>query len=88
MGIVARLGRVRGHIDAALDEVFASHGLSAANFGVLVTLARIGGDGGVSQRRLMEELGVTSGTISVRMDRLVEAGLVERRVDPDSAAPR
>jgi hypothetical protein len=30
----------------------------------------------------MDELGLTSGTISVRMDRLVEQGLVERRPDP------
>jgi len=31
----------------------------------------------------MEELGLTSGTVSVRMDRLVEQGLVQRQVDPD-----
>jgi DNA-binding MarR family transcriptional regulator len=84
VGVVARLARVRGHIDAALDENFAAHGLSAANFGVLVTLARIEDEGGVSQRRLMDELGLTSGTISVRMDRLVEEGLVDRRPDPAS----
>ena len=63
--------------------MFAEHGLGAATFGVLVTLARIGGERGVSQRRLMDELGLTSGTISVRMDRLVEEGLVERRPDPE-----
>src|SRR5436309_2478772 len=55
-----------------------------ASFGVLVTLARIEDEGGVSQRRLMDELGLTSGTISVRIDRLVEQGLVERRPDPES----
>lgn len=38
----------------------------------------------MSQRRLMDELGLTSGTISVRMDRLVEEGLVARRPDPGS----
>jgi DNA-binding MarR family transcriptional regulator len=74
---------VRGHIAAEQDRVFAEHGLGAATFGVLVTLARIGGERGVSQRRLIDELGLTSGTISVRMDRLVEEGLVMRRPDPD-----
>ena len=84
VGIVSRLARVRGHIDAELDRVFAAHGLTAANFGVLVTLARVDDGRGVSQRRLMAELGLTSGTISVRMDRLVDEGLVDRRVDPES----
>jgi DNA-binding MarR family transcriptional regulator len=84
VAVVSRLGRVRGYISAELDRVFAEHGLGAATFGVLVTLARIGGERGVSQRRLMDELGLTSGTISVRMDRLVSEGLVERRADPDS----
>jgi DNA-binding MarR family transcriptional regulator len=84
VGIVSRLARVRGHLDAGLDRVFAAHGLTAANFGVLVTLARVDDGRGVTQRRLMDELGLTSGTISVRMDRLVEQGLVDRRVDPES----
>jgi DNA-binding MarR family transcriptional regulator len=84
VGVVARLARVRGHIDRSLDPVFEAHGLGAASFSVLVTLARIGDEGGVSQRRLTDELGLTSGTISVRMDRLVEQGLVDRRPDPES----
>jgi DNA-binding MarR family transcriptional regulator len=84
VGIVARLARIRGRIDRELEPVFAAHGLGGASFGVLVTLARIEDEGGVSQRRLMDELGLTSGTISVRMDRLVEQGLVERRPDPES----
>jgi DNA-binding MarR family transcriptional regulator len=57
---------------------------SAATFAVLVTLARIDDGAGVSQRRLMDELGLTSGTISVRMDRLVDEDLVERRADHES----
>jgi DNA-binding MarR family transcriptional regulator len=84
VGIVARIGRVRGHVERELEPVFAAHGLSGPSFSVLVTLARIGDEGGVSQRRLMDELGLTSGTISVRMDRLVEQGLVDRRPDPAS----
>ncbi len=84
VAIVARLARVRAHVDAELDRVFAHHGLTAATFAVLATLARVDDGGGVNQRRLMEELGLTSGTISVRMDRLVAEGLVDRRPDPSS----
>jgi DNA-binding MarR family transcriptional regulator len=81
--VISRLGRLRSHIDAELARVFGAHGLGAATFGVLVTLARLDEAGGVSQRRLMDELGLTSGTISVRMDRLVAEGLVHREPDAD-----
>jgi len=84
VGVVARLSRIRARIDAELERVFRAHGLGSATFAVLVTLARIGDERGVSQRQLMDELGLTSGTISVRMDRLVAEGLVDRRPDPDS----
>jgi DNA-binding MarR family transcriptional regulator len=82
IGVVSRLGRVRAHIDAELETVFAQHGVSAPAFAMLVTLVRLDAPEGVTQRRLMDELGLTSGTVSVRTDRLVEAGWVERRPDP------
>jgi len=85
VAVVARLARIRAHIDAELDGIFTAHELTAPSFGVLVTLARVDDGSGVSQCRLMDELGLTSGTISVRMDRLVAQGLVDRRADPGSA---
>jgi DNA-binding MarR family transcriptional regulator len=81
---ITRLLRLRSHIDAELESVFRAYGLSPPDFGALVTLARISGAGGVSQHRLADELGLTSGTISVRIDRLVSQGLAERKADPDS----
>lgn len=81
LGVVARIGRARAHIAAALEAVFARHGLSDPSFAVLVTLVRLGRPEGVSQRTLMDELGLTAGTISVRIDRLEAQGLVERRPD-------
>lgn len=84
LGVVTRLDRVRSHIDAELQPLIQSHGLGPANLAVLAALARIGDEHGVSQRMLMAELGLTSGTISVRMDRLVDEGLIDRRPDPDS----
>jgi DNA-binding MarR family transcriptional regulator len=83
VAVVSRLERVWGHIDVDLERLYAAHGLSGPNFSVLVTLARLNEPGGVSQRRLMDELGLTSGTVSVRIDRLVEQGLVDRQADPD-----
>jgi DNA-binding MarR family transcriptional regulator len=81
--VISRLGRLRTYVDGELARVFDAYGLGAATFGVLVTLARLQETGGVSQRRLMDELNLTSGTISVRMDRLVAEGLVHREPDPE-----
>jgi DNA-binding MarR family transcriptional regulator len=83
-GVITRLARVRAHLDAELEEVFAESGLTGPSFAALVTLARITGEHGVSQRRLADELGLTPGTVSVRVDRLVEQGLAHRTPDPDS----
>lgn len=81
VAVVSRLGRVRSHIDREVEALFARHGISGPGFAVLVTLTRLQEPGGVPQRRLMEELGLTSGTVSVRIDRLVADGLVARGAD-------
>jgi DNA-binding MarR family transcriptional regulator len=78
VAIVARLGRLRRTIESELETVYAEHGLTGPDFSALVTLRRLGGD--VSQTGLMRELGLTAGTVSVRVDRLAAGGLVERRV--------
>jgi DNA-binding MarR family transcriptional regulator len=84
VAVVNRLALVRDFIDAQLAAVFANFGLTAPSFAVLVTLARLGGESGVSQRRLADELRLTPGTVSVRIDRLVEEGLVTREPDPNA----
>jgi DNA-binding MarR family transcriptional regulator len=84
VAVIMRLARVRAHIDAELESVFRAYGLSPPDFAALVTLARISDARGVSQHRLAGELGLTPGTVSVRIDRLVSQGLAERRADPDS----
>jgi len=80
IGVVARLRRVRSHFDQELEALFGEHELTLADFEVLATLRRLGSS--TSQRRLMDALGLTSGTVSVRVDRLVAAGLVTRDPDP------
>jgi DNA-binding MarR family transcriptional regulator len=75
VAIVARLGRLRRAIEAELETVYAEHGLTGADFSALVTLRRLGG--AVPQTELMRELGLTSGTVSVRVERLASRGLVE-----------
>lgn len=81
VGVITRLARVRTHIDAGLARVFTAHHLTAADFMVIVNLRRAGDLPAMSQSRLMTELGLTSGTISVRIDRLERAGIVIRTPD-------
>ena len=83
VGVVNRLGRVRRQLERQLAEVFARHGLTAADFQVLVNLRRAGAPYCMPQARLMEALGLTSGTVSLRLDRLVKTGTVTREADPD-----
>jgi len=83
VGIVTRLERVRGHLEAGLKQVFDRYGLSAADFVVIVSLRRAGAPYCLPQAQLMARLGLTSGTVSVRVDRLAARGVVVREDDPD-----
>ena len=85
VGVITRLARLRVYLDAELAAVFAQFGLTAADFLVIVTLRRSGAPYRMPQARLMEALGLTSGTVSVRLDRLERQGIVTREPDPASA---
>lgn len=85
VGVVTRLSRLRGYLDAELAGVFARFGLTSADFLVIVSLRRGGPPYRMPQARLMEALGLTSGTVSVRLDRLEKGGIVTRQPDPASA---
>ena len=79
---VARIGRLARIIEQELQATYAEHGLSGADFAALVTLRRLDRPGGVAQRRLMRELNLTSGTVSVRVERLLARGWVTTSTDP------
>jgi DNA-binding MarR family transcriptional regulator len=82
VGVISRLARLRAIIDEEQEAVFAEHGISNPTFTTLVTLVRLNRPGGISQRRLADEMGLTPGTVSARIDRLVADGLVARAPDP------
>lgn len=82
VGVITRLARVRAHLDAALAHVFAGYDLTPADFQVLVVLRRVGPPFQLGQARLMAALGLTSGTVSVRLARLEQRGVVVREPDP------
>jgi DNA-binding MarR family transcriptional regulator len=82
IAITARLARLQTVLSPRLEAVFARYGLRGADFAVLATLVRLGA-GSVSQGRLAAELGLSAGTVSLRLDRLAQLGLAQRRADPD-----
>ncbi len=68
--------RAAGAIAGTLKRI----GLSIPQFDLLSTLTE---QEGLSQQELAERLYVTKGNVSGLVDRMVEAGLVERRASPD-----
>lgn len=85
MEIITRLGRLRARFDEELAAVFARYDLSAADFAVIAALRRAGEPYELRQSVLMDELGLTSGTVSVRIDRLQRKEIVTRRQSAEDA---
>jgi DNA-binding MarR family transcriptional regulator len=82
IAITARLARLGTVVGPRLETVFARFGLRGPEFAVLATLTRLSAES-LSQKRLASELGLSAGTVSLRIDRLVGRGLVQREPDPD-----
>ncbi|NRQ51280.1 MarR family winged helix-turn-helix transcriptional regulator [Aeromicrobium stalagmiti] len=78
--VIGRISRLADLIDELLRPVFASEGLGNGDFDVLATLRRNGAPYELTPGELGERTMVTSGAVTKRVDRLVGAGLVERRV--------
>jgi len=78
---VVRIMRVAALLQERLAKVVEAHGLAVWEFDVLATLRRNGPDG-LAPKRLLREMLLSSGAMTNRIDRLEQAGLVERRPDP------
>lgn len=83
VGIASRLTRVHAHLDAGQLQLFRRLDLSPADFRVIVALRRAGSPYELPQARLTSQLALTSGTVSLRVDRLAKRGIVTRTADPD-----
>jgi DNA-binding MarR family transcriptional regulator len=83
VGVVSRIARLASRFSQALEANFEGHSLTKADFEALAALRRSGTPYRLSQTRLMRELSLTPGTVSVRIARLVERGFVERLADDD-----
>jgi DNA-binding MarR family transcriptional regulator len=82
LAVLGRLFRAAQLADAALAERLADHELPPGWFDLLAALRRAGAPYELNPTALMETMMISSGGITKRLDRLVEASLVERRPDP------
>src|ERR1700749_2385899 len=74
--------RVGRHLEAELEEVLGTHRLSLQSYFVLSALAQAP-ERTLTQKQLVSAAGRTSGTTSVRLNRLARAGLIDRVKDPE-----
>ncbi|WP_232681007.1 MarR family winged helix-turn-helix transcriptional regulator [Nocardioides sp. R-C-SC26] len=88
MGVIGRLHRLAAVLEAELRPVFADAGLRDGDFDVLATLRRAGDPYELTPGELAATTMVTSGAVTKRVDRLIDQGLVERRVCADDARSR
>ena len=83
--VLSRVTRLARHLDRRRTTVFARHDLETWTFDVLSALRRAGPPHELSPGQLLAQTLVTSGTMTNRIDRLEERGLVRRRPDPADA---
>ena len=81
--VLSRVSRLARHLDRARRAAFAGHDLEPWEFDVLAALRRQGPPYELSPGALLRTTLVTSGTMTNRVDKLEEAGLVHRRRDPE-----
>ena len=78
MEIVGRVLRAEHLADARIRTVLRQHGLDRGGFDLLATLRRSGRPYRLTPTQLYEDLVLTSGAVTHRVDALARAGYVER----------
>ncbi|HEX5383441.1 MAG TPA: MarR family transcriptional regulator [Propionibacteriaceae bacterium] len=83
MEVLSRISRLARHLDRLRANAFSAHDLESWEFDVLAALRRTGPPYRLSPGQLLRETLVTSGTMTNRVDRLVERGLATRQDHPN-----
>lgn len=82
MEVLSRISRLAQNLDRRRAGAFGAHGLEAWEFDVLAALRRSGPPYRLTPGQLVRETGVTSGTMTNRVDRLAARRLVSREEHP------
>jgi DNA-binding MarR family transcriptional regulator len=81
--VLSRVGRLSRILDRERRRAFSRSELEVWEFDVLAALRRAGKPYQMSPKALLQQTLVSSGTMTNRIDRLVERGLVQRLEDPN-----
>lgn len=81
--VLSRVDRLARHLDRSRRSAFTASDLEPWEFDVLAALRRAGAPYQLSPKALLQQTLVSSGTMTNRIDRLVERRLVERQTDPN-----
>jgi DNA-binding MarR family transcriptional regulator len=82
LGVLSRLFRTASLADAELSDAIAEYDLQPGWLDLLAALRRSGSPFELTPTRLLRSTLLSSGGMTKRLDRMAEAGLVERRPDP------
>ncbi|MCO7190923.1 MULTISPECIES: MarR family transcriptional regulator [unclassified Pseudoalteromonas] len=83
MAVMGRLIRTDAIFSKELHTVFSRFGLNGGEFDVLATLRRSGKPYTLTPNQLLQTLMLTSGSMTNRIDKLENKGLVTRNPDPN-----
>lgn len=83
LATIGRLLRATHFADERLGGALAEYGLQPGWFDLLAALRRAGEPFELNPTELMRATMLSSGGMTKRLDRMADAGLVERRPDPD-----
>ncbi|MGO1539573.1 MAG: MarR family winged helix-turn-helix transcriptional regulator [Leucobacter sp.] len=83
LAVFSRLARISKHLDRARAQAFERSGLASWEFDVLAVLRRGGAPYRLSPKVLVQQTMVSSGTMTNRIDRMVQRDLVRRLTDPN-----
>jgi len=88
IGVIGRLHRLANALTDELVALYEQYGLSEGEFDVLSALRRAGAPYERAPGELAQHTMVTTGAITKRIDRLIEADLVTRRQSESDARGR
>jgi DNA-binding MarR family transcriptional regulator len=82
IGVIGRISRLARELEQRLEPVYREHGLEPGWHDVLATLRRSGPPYRLRPSEFASTLMLTSSGTTKRLDRLEQAGLIERTPDP------
>jgi DNA-binding MarR family transcriptional regulator len=83
IGVIGRISRLARELERRLEPVYRAHGLEPGWHDVLATLRRNGPPYQLRPTDFAGQLMLTSSGTTKRLDRLEQAGLIERAPDPE-----